>query len=302
MNRYIPFEPLPPVPKISTFRLSLIFNTIYHQNSHPTSTALSPTRTTHHDVTLSALSHLAVEEGKTSTADSSVTASGFNDPYTPWPNHIRPLIISPPTSVSRSSQYSRPYSRSGARAPEPPVRRACGLFGWRRAKRNIQGFSKRLPLVKTLLSRHRRNLSRTPATPNRNHLRVSSLTFSIVSGSSSFGPRRSLSFAISSVRDSLGSWIDTRNRASIGYMISPSPGHVSMDIDEYERRGSWLTDPDRGCGLDACVVHHPQGTERSEVWKYLDVSLAAGSAATRRRRKDVNGLTSSMISEEVSSD
>jgi hypothetical protein len=71
------------------------------------------------------------------------------------------------------------------------------------------------------------------------------------------------------------------------YAISPSSGHVSMDIDEYERRGSWLTDPDRGCGIDSCSIHFSQDKDRIETynWKYFGVSLAAGQEATRRRRK-----------------
>jgi hypothetical protein len=125
-----------------------------------------------------------------------------------------------------------------------------------------------------------------------NHLRFSSITFSMVSRRSSIRSARLRSSAMSSVRDSLGSWIDARTRASIEYASAQSSGHVSMGIDEYERRGSWLTDPDRGCGIDACIIHRRQSTDYSEFynWKYFEASLAAGEAATKRRRTSGGSL------------
>jgi len=282
---YGSFEPLPLVPKISSFQLSFIFNT--------GESFLSP-QPIHHGQSCNSISYQASHGHYESIRESYHIPEDYNhnDPYTPWPHHLRPLIISPPTSMSRVSQYSRPYSRSGARAPEPAQSRTsvygmgCCIprsYRWRRIKRHVQLFSRRLRIFKAVL----RNRNARRSSISSSHIRASSIVFSMHPRRSSIVRACSRMSATSLARDSLASWVDARNLASMEYAISPSSGHVSMDIDEYERRGSWLTDPDRGCEIDSCSIHRSQDKDRIETynWKYFGVSLAAGQEATRRRRK-----------------
>ncbi|KAJ7900055.1 hypothetical protein B0H14DRAFT_3765870, partial [Mycena olivaceomarginata] len=105
------FQPLPPVLATSPLHLSSFLDDITPHSLHnePTAPSLtsetpSPQRVFH---------QLSIEIP---------SVSHPNSPYVPWPSPVRRNILrplSPSSQVSRFSDYSRPYSRSGARAPEP---------------------------------------------------------------------------------------------------------------------------------------------------------------------------------------
>lgn len=211
----------------------------------------------------------------------------------------------PPSSsfvtASHVSHYSRPYSRSGARAPEPGESDAgvhaagCHIPGsskWRKMKRNVGAFSRRFTTLGALL--RKRNVTRTSISPV--HYRPSSAistAFTVSSRSSLNRSSRSRSSVTSLVRNSLASWIDERNRASLEYATSPVPGHESMEIEEYERRGSWLRE--RACEDSVCSMHQPRSSEdlSLDTGKYYGVSLAAGQEAALRRRRKLDRPTRS---------
>jgi hypothetical protein len=76
-----------------------------------------------------------------------------NSPYVPWDPPERWEIFRPPSPVSKvsivSGCYSRPYSRSGARAPEPTeiTERwtSSGISaGWRRLRQKVKNIIRRL--------------------------------------------------------------------------------------------------------------------------------------------------------------
>lgn len=292
---YTSFEPLPPVPKVSSFQLSFIFNPA-PSNPNPTPLLAPPLRFKQSSANTS---HLAVEDHH-----DPIHASDLNNPYTPWPRALRPIIIPPPSSfvtVSHVSNYSRPLSRSGARAPEPDESNislhgvGCHIPGgakWRKMKRNIALFSRRLTTFGVLL--RRRNVTRTSISSA--HYRPSSVlssAFTISSRSSSSRSARSRSSAMSLVSDSLASWIEERNRASLEYATSPIPRHESMEIEEYERRGSWLIE--RDCEDSVCSMHNPSSSEdlKLDSSKYYGISMLAGQEAALRRRRKLDQPTQS---------
>ncbi|KAJ7169605.1 hypothetical protein C8R46DRAFT_1089319 [Mycena filopes] len=103
-----PFQPLPPVLATSPLRLPSFL-----------------------DLTLQSLDNESVAPSPKSESASPSPPPIFplsidipsvshpNSPYVPWPSPVRRQILRPLTPASQVSRFSRPYSRSGARAPEP---------------------------------------------------------------------------------------------------------------------------------------------------------------------------------------
>jgi hypothetical protein len=227
------------------------------------------------------------------------------DPYSPWPSPVRRHVLPrSDDSFSRISRYSRPESRSGARAPDPPSRRtSLGTIGCnfpvarrvRRLTRNIGLFTRRIHALKTILRKvHRRepaiSRSPTPQLPRRRPARASRS-----SSITTFIQNRSLRTSISSVlSNTLQLWLEVRNQLA----YEKSPDHVSITISQYERRGSWLSDD--WCGVRHCDVHstpprspgksvadRPGASIQTESLsgRYVSISLRAGEEASRRRKR-----------------
>ncbi|KAJ7462664.1 hypothetical protein B0H11DRAFT_2053733 [Mycena galericulata] len=100
-----PFQPLPPVLAASPLRLpSFLDLTLQSLDDEPTAKPESPSpRPIQLSIEIPSVSHP-------------------NSPYVPWASPVRRNILRPlsqASHVSGFSGYSRPYSRSGARAPEP---------------------------------------------------------------------------------------------------------------------------------------------------------------------------------------
>ena len=237
-----------------------------------------------------------------------------NDPYSPWPSPVRRRFIPrSDDSFSHVSRYSRPESRSGARAPDPPSRRtSLGTIGCdfpvvrrvRRLTRNFSIFTRRIHALKTILRKvHRRepviSRSPTPQLRRRRPVRVSRS-----SSITSFIQNRSLRASISSaLSSSLQRWLEARNQLA----FEKSSDHVSITISQYERRGSWLTDD--WCGIQHCDVHTtPPHSPRKSVadrsvtsirtelltGRYVSVSLRAGEEASRRRKRTMTWTNSEL--------
>ncbi|KAJ7783478.1 hypothetical protein DFH07DRAFT_1054728 [Mycena maculata] len=103
-----PFQALPPVRVTSPLRLpSFLDLTLQSLDNEPTAPSLKSKSPSPQPIQLS------IEIP---------SVSHPNSPYVPWPSPVRRNILRPLTPashVSAFSGYSRPYSRSGARAPEP---------------------------------------------------------------------------------------------------------------------------------------------------------------------------------------
>ncbi|KAK7064456.1 hypothetical protein R3P38DRAFT_2824658 [Favolaschia claudopus] len=106
-----PFQPLPPVLATSPLRLSsFLDDLVSHSHSlHNESNTPSPAPS------------LRAESPppRPLLAINIPSVSHPNSPYVPWASSVRQNILRPLTPSSPVSVYSRPYSRSGARAPEP---------------------------------------------------------------------------------------------------------------------------------------------------------------------------------------
>lgn len=303
------FKPLPPVPTISSFHLSVIWNLC---NDSPSVVDISSpilTRiSTIPDASIDATdgNHVGPSASVTEVPESPEVIYFSTDPYSPWPSPVRRQFIPrSDSSFSHVSRYSRPESRSGARAPDPPSRRtSLGIIGCnfpvvrrvRRLTRNVSLFARRIHAFKTILRKvYRRepviSRSPTPQLPRRRPSRVS--RSSITSFIQSRSLRASISSALSS---SLQRWLEARNQLA----HEKSSDHVSVTISQYELRGSWLTDD--WCGIHRCDVHStPPHSPRKSIadrsitsihtesftGRYVSVSLRAGEEASRRRRRTV---------------
>jgi len=215
-------------------------------------------------------------------------------------------------SFSHISRYSRPESRSGARAPDPPSRRASfvavgcnipGVRGARRLTRNIRLFAQRIRTLKDVLRKvHRREsaIRPTPTTPRRHRISRVSRTSSITSFVQSQSLRASTSSMLS---NSLQRWLEAQNRLTLEKPFD----HASITISQYERRGSWLVDG--CCDAEDCDIHPSPTREsitdrsvisvhtESSMGRYASVSLRAGEEASRRRKRSSDRTDIWFISE-----
>lgn len=209
-------------------------------------------------------------------------------------------------SFSRVSRYSRPESRSGARAPDPPSRRTsfvnvgCNVPGIRRVRRftrNFRFFAQRMYALRRLLRKAHHQMPVIPSTPTSLQRRASirvSRTSSVTSLMQSRSIRTSMSTALT---NSLQRWLEARNQ----FTHEKSSDHVSITISQYERRGSWLAED--WCDIQHCDIHSspPQSSRNPTTdqsitsihtgplrGKYVSVSLRAGEEASRRRRRSAD--------------
>ena len=299
------FKPLPPVPQISSFHFSVIWD--LHTDA-PSVVDVPPPILTRKSTLSTSESSIGATDGNHAGPSANVAERPESpkaiyistDPYSPWPSPVRRHFMSRSDgSFSYISRYSRPESRSGARAPDPLSRRTsigtigCNIPGVRRVRRwtrNVRIFTQRIHTLKTVLRKvHRREpvipRSPTPRLPRRISARVSRAS-SITSFVQSRSFRASTSSALS---NSLQRWLETRNRLA---HEKPSD-HVSITISQYEQRGSWISDG--WCGMEYIDSHSstPQSPRKSitsiyaetHMGKYASVSLRAGEEASRRRRR-----------------
>lgn len=310
------------MPKISSFHLSFIWNPPIDSPSDSSPPILTR-KSTLYNSSIGATdgNHVGPSAGITEVPEPPEDVHFSTDPYSPWPSPVRRHFMSRSDgSFSHISRYSRPESRSGARAPDPPSRRTslasvgCGfpvVRKVRRLTRNIRLFTRRIHAFRTILRKvHRREpaipQSSAPQLPRRRSTRTSRSP-SITSFGQNQSLRRSISSAMSS---SLQRWLETRNQLT----YEKSPDHVSITISQYERGGSWLTDD--WCGIQHCDDHSspPQSpgksiTDRSISsihteplgGRYISISLRAGEEASRRRRRG-SDRTASWSNSELGTD
>ncbi|KAH8835345.1 hypothetical protein DL96DRAFT_1573834 [Flagelloscypha sp. PMI_526] len=207
------FKPLPPLISLSALRLPSLVQ------SMPSSSLPSPIRST-----FPLSSSRRRSSFQTSSKARFTRADTFfqsNNPYS-----IQDIPQSP------RSDYSRTYSRTGARAPEPTFRRKSG---WKEA----------WPGLSLALVNCSRRLRRLSAFPPGNHSR-DSLAFDLPDGRSSIE-----SLNGSSDRD-LNTWLASRRE-------SRPDSQLFIPLEEYERTGSWIHSPSALsmaiCNDPRCDIH-----------------------------------------------
>ncbi|THU94835.1 hypothetical protein K435DRAFT_966693 [Dendrothele bispora CBS 962.96] len=199
-----------------------------------------------------------------------------NSPYVPWDSPVRREIfrpLTPESFVSDFSQYSRPHSRSGARAPEPtelpeaengrPYSRlpklSQSIRNIRRSmKRNVVHVAKRITHLSRARSKSLDNLDVLPSSPSY-----------VLDMELPPCPRPSSPCAS----------VDTSNTRSVAlWLESRRQDRYSRDLhfislEDYERRGSWIDLPNGeqyACDVEGCPFHS----------QLPDTSLISGSSAT----------------------
>lgn len=303
------FKPLPPVPQISSFHFSVIWD--LHTNSQSVvniSSPISTRKSTLYDSSIGATdgNHVGPGASITEVPESPKAIYFSTDPYSPWPSPVRRhFMLRSEGTFSRVSRYSRPESRSGARAPDPPSRRTslnaigCNIPGVRRVRRftrNVRIFAQRMYALKTILRKAHRREPVIPPPPTTTRLpRRTSTRVSRASSATSFMYNRSLRTSTSSaLSNSLQRWLEARKQLTCE---KPSD-HASITISQYEQRGSWLSDD--WCSIQYCDAHSSPPRSPREwtadrsvtstqsgplTGKYVSVSLRAGEEASRRRKR-----------------
>jgi len=275
------FHPLPPVPSSSSLQLPSFSNFIFSSNpptpSHNTRppTPIPPSLLSlgHTDVTL---------PPQTNADEYHIPAYQHpNSPYVPWAPPIRREILCPPTFVSHasfiSSEYTRSYSRSGARAPEPvepsisdqPCTQAPKTSTWRclgqALKKNAKHVAKCITSLTNPFKAAASHISAPPSSGSRVRER------NVLRKQISRPPQPDKELQTSAVRPpsiasvgscettTLATWLASRRRMSLEGDYDPQ-----MSLDEYERMGSWIslaraeTVIESSCGVPGCRLHlHP---------------------------------------------
>ncbi|KAG5221543.1 hypothetical protein IMY05_C4378001700 [Salix suchowensis] len=168
-----------------------------------------------------------------------------NSPYVPWAPSDREEVLQPlPTTPSSPSSGlvsadSRPYSRSGARAPEPTHRpevdsRRVNLVrrSWRSVQQVVKKSVRRVVKRIGCFSHSRRTSSPQPSLePEWEQVSPP------IPGSRSTSPRRSSVTSIET--NSLATWLAERRRQSLEH---DGLWERRMSLAEYERMGSWIHD------------------------------------------------------------
>jgi hypothetical protein len=227
-----------------------------------------------------------------------------NSPYVPWDSPRRQEIMRPPTSSSRISgytSYSRPYSRSGACAPEPVEIEQSNYVSFsmvgalrrltQTMKRNVSRTLRRVGDISKTLSTHRKSQEQDRVIPP--HYSISSSESSdLASPLPDFGLPERFSIVSSDTNhsNSLAVWLESHQRVDTA---SPRPG---MTLDEYERRGSWLLsrNAQARCDDSNCSVHS-SGTPSTDygtvlqdatVLRLMRLDTSSRSSSLRRRRSE----------------
>lgn len=296
LSKFPSFKPLPPMPESSPLCTSFL-----DFSSHSTTPLPEPHSKTALPAipssTLPQQSYSALVQGQ--PRNDHLTTQKIHDepflipaiqhpnsPYVPWAPPVRRRILRPAAPTSHvsllSSHYSRPTSRSGARAPEPvetpePVRTLSPAWrGWKQFRQSISHGASRIATYLGALKRplaNRQPVSSCTAKSDAIQIRSISPedTFFVTDYSPSPTPplaaltgRRPFTPSTVSLASSdsatLAAWLATRRRVALEER-DYDPGSL-MTLDEYERMGSWLDlsgdrkiDGKWMCGVPGCDIH-----------------------------------------------
>jgi hypothetical protein len=293
LSRLPSFKPLPPMPESSPLRTSFLDFSLCSAPLSPES-QLEATPPTIPSSISPQQSRKALTQDQPK-CDKSISRKIHDDPffipafqhpnspYVPWAPPIRRRIIRPPTAGSHvsvlTSCYSRPISRSGARAPEPaetpePVQfLAPPSKGWKQFRQTISNginrvavhfralkrpFSAKRPASPFTTTCHTPSISHEDTFLAANYSSSPNSPVAVLTGRRLFMP--STASLVSSDSATLAAWLAARQRASQDERdYDPTS---MMSLEEYERIGSWLdlsgnskVDGKWVCGVPGCEAH-----------------------------------------------
>jgi hypothetical protein len=197
-----------------------------------------------------------------------------------------------------SSSRSPPFSRSGARAPEPAQTPESGIRrvpsapkGWGRLRKAVLQVVNRVAVRLVTFKRPfsvKRAVSPCDAENHVHSISQEDDVFSVTYSLSPHPPmavlskRRAFTSSMASLASSdsqtLAAWLATRKQAALEER-DYEPGSM-MTLDEYERMGSWLDMSGDGqqegkwlCGVPGCEIHAKHITVHSSQITSLDFSV-----------------------------
>lgn len=314
------FKPLPAVPAGSPLRTSFIDTSFPRASplseSHSIDTSSPPTIPSSLIPQASCTTELSTKtkshpKTKPKIHDEPFLIPAFqhpNSPYVPWAPPVRRKILRPFIADSHisieSSNYSRPTSRSGARAPEPATPEPFSpttMTGWGRIRQTLaNGVS--------ALKRPFASTSK-PASPRSTHSSRTShdnddddLTFEDNAFAANYSPesatplavlagRRQLTLSMASLASSdsttLAMWLAARRQAS----AEDQKYGAMMSMEDYERKGSWLNlstgrseEGEWVCRVPGCDIHAKHKALHGGIVTTLDFSKTTETFMLSRAR------------------
>ncbi|KAG7450324.1 uncharacterized protein BT62DRAFT_1001163 [Guyanagaster necrorhizus] len=204
-----------------------------------------------------------------------------NSPYVPWESPVRREILRPLTPSSFVSHYSRPLSRSGARAPEPPeteegpsLQRATrklhkiskSILNLRQAVRNVAQVTKRFKFAPK-----RRSVDQQPDPPDLPETHWQSDPLLIARHRPRLAPPSPSSASFDSTNtNSLAAWLTARQCEAKEWNLDAQRG---VALEEYDRAGSWINLPAMGVSDDS-PPSPVCGTLESGIWRRLEFDMS----------------------------
>lgn len=252
------FHPLPPLPCAPPLQLPNFLDFSTHAvtpateavpRSHPPVVSLMPDQPT-----LSQPILPSVQETRPPTIPNELfeipILSHPNSPYVPWASSVRCDIFRPMTPSSHisgfSSCYSRPYSRSGAQAPEPPTSPEQSTNKLLKVSNSFKNLRR---VVKKNFKRAAKHISNLRG-PFQRSLRTGSQA-THKWALPELEPSPSVVSLESRNTDTLEIWLAARQREAAE---SENDQMNTMTLDEYERMGSWINLRNTRQGGDASYV------------------------------------------------
>ncbi|KAK0473163.1 hypothetical protein IW261DRAFT_1504693 [Armillaria novae-zelandiae] len=253
------FHPLPPLPPSSSLQLSTLLDINFQPFAFSTGFPMSTPP-------IQSSPPISSSPGNRRNNTPATDESLFHMPVLSHPNS--PYILRPLTPSSFVSHYSRPLSRSGAQAPEPPETEEApsrqrptrklhkvskSILNLRQAVRSVAQVTKRFkfaPKRRThwqsdplLIARHRPRLP--PPSPS----------------STSFD---------STNTNSLAAWLAARQCEAKEWNLEAQRG---VALEEYDRAGSWINLPALSVSDDS-PSSPAYGTLESSIWRPLEFDMS----------------------------
>ncbi|KAK0208560.1 hypothetical protein DFS33DRAFT_1451506 [Desarmillaria ectypa] len=275
------FHPLPPLPPSSSLQLATLLDINFP--SFAFSTGL-PISTPPVQSSPPIPSFTGNRRNNTPATDNSIfhmpALSHPNSPYVPWESPVRREILRPLTPSSFVSHYSRPLSRSGARAPEPPETEeeplrqrptrklhkvSKSILNLRQAVRSVAQVTKRFKFAQKRRSLDQPDLPEHP----RTHWQSDPLLIA------RYRPRlhppspSSASFD-STNTNSLAAWLAARQCEAKEWDLDAQRG---VALEEYDRAGSWINLSALSVSDDA-PSSPAYGTLESSIWRSLEFDMS----------------------------
>lgn len=290
------FIPLPPIPQVSSFRISGLWE---RRVSSPSFINISPPGITRESATLhgspigvSDSNHTDSSAGATKVPGPPNVVDSSGDPYSPWSRLGGPFL-----RANRGSQ-----AESGAKDPNPPGRPVnvgtvgCEIPGFREARRltqNVSRLSKRLRSFKLPSWKPRGWEPSTPQTPTIPPLPIrTSARVSNASSITTFVQEQSVLDISPTSPYSSQQWIKvgddlTSEKLSKPLLITISGRRGGQLMDDSSHTEHYDDYPLPLLSPKNRVVNNPATPLHIDliVGKYVSVSLRAGREASRRRKR-----------------